>query len=90
MSVDMTSSSMQEYNASIYRACRSRVSEVKRSVWCHGVSGTARVVVRRTSYKCSEGGWEGGGNASEVHRPKVLMVYVMSTVLANLNRGLWS
>ena len=47
--------------------------------------GTARVSVEQTGYMM----WGGGaGGASEVQGPRVLIDYVMSTILANLSNGL--
>jgi hypothetical protein len=51
------------------------------------VSGTARVDVWRTGYIVWWRG-EGGGCASEVQGPNVLISYVMSIVVANFNNGL--
>ena len=47
--------------------------------------GTARVIVEQTGYIMW---WVGGSGASEVQGPRVLIDYVMSTILANLNNGL--
>ena len=49
--------------------------------------GTARVDVWRTGYIVWWRG-EGGGCSSEVQGPNVLISYVMSIVVANLNNGL--
>ena len=49
--------------------------------------GTARVIVEQTGYISVVRGGDGCG-ASEVQGPRVLIDYVMSTNLANLNNGL--
>ena len=70
------------------RQCIARVvvglTDGVRCVWCHSVFWycTCQCRVNRL-YNV----W-GGGGASEVQGPRVLIDYVMSTILANLNNGL--
>ena len=72
------------------RQCIARVvvglTDGVRCVWCHCVSWYCTCHCRVNRLYNLGGG--GGGGASEVQRPRVLIDYVMSTILANLNNGL--
>ena len=63
------------------------LTDAVRCVSCHCVSWYRTCQCRANRFNV-RGGGVGGVGASEIQRPGVLIDYVMTTVLANLNNGL--